>query len=511
MHRDRDFELEQELPWHAEALTQDLALDALLSAMAAGDPVVHAVARKALLCAARNDIETVRYRQAVLSDCLARPEVVKELYAVSVEAVERRAGHLRLGVFSRFPGGILYEGVSLMQFLLGMLRKLRRIVDAHASEFASDGFRGLCALIEKELDDEYFALVEGHLKELEFRHGVLMSAELGDGNVGTNYVLRRPPKHGPGWIARMLGQAPPAYTYHVDPRDEAGARALGELRERGINLVANVVAQSADHVLGFFQMLRTELAFYVGCLNLHERLGALGEPVCLPDPSAAGAGKRRFDGLYDVSLALTLGRKVVGNRVDADGKALIIVTGANQGGKSTFLRSVGQAQLMMQCGMFVAADRFAADLCTDLFTHYRREEDASMRQGKFDEELARMAAIADHLRPHAIVLFNESFASTNEREGSEVARQIVQALLDRSIGVVFVTHLHSFARGFFESAATDALFLRAERQEDGTRTFRLVEGEPLETSYGDDLYREVFADVDEAADAGSLPVPSVSG
>ena len=61
---------------------------------------------------------------------------------------------------------------------------------------------------------------------------------------------------------------PPAYTFHLAPRDEAGAKALGELTDQGLNLVANALSQSNDHILSFFAMLRTELAFYIGCLNL---------------------------------------------------------------------------------------------------------------------------------------------------------------------------------------------------------------------------------------------------
>ena len=105
------------------------------------------------------------------------------------------------------------------------------------------------------------------------------------------------------------------------------------------------------------------------------------------------------------------------NSVEADGKNLTIVTGANQGGKSSFLRGIGLAQLMMQCGMFAGAESFAADLCAALFTHYKREEDATMKSGKFDEEIARMSDIVDGITPNSLVLFNESFAATNEREG----------------------------------------------------------------------------------------------
>ena len=65
--------------------------------------------------------------------------------------------------------------------------------------------------------------------------------------------------------------------------------------------------------------------------------------------------------------------------------------------------------------------------CSSLFTHDKREEDASLDKGKVDEELARMSEIADYLGPNSMVLFNESFAATNERDGSEIARQIVCA------------------------------------------------------------------------------------
>jgi DNA mismatch repair ATPase MutS len=115
-----------------------------------------------------------------------------------------------------------------------------------------------------------------------------------------------------------------------------------------------------------------------------------------------------------------------------------------------------------------------------------------MKGGKLDEELSRMSGIVDQIMPGSMVLFNESFAATNEREGSEIARQITCALVGKRIKVFFVTHLYEFANGLFEKRMDNAIFLRAERQADGGRTFKLVEGEPLQTSYGDDLYQLIF-------------------
>jgi DNA mismatch repair ATPase MutS len=196
--------------------------------------------------------------------------------------------------------------------------------------------------------------------------------------------------------------------------------------------------------------------------------------------------------------------RVVGNDGQADNTDLVIITGANQRGKSTFLRSIGVAQLMMQCGMFAPAASFSANLCDGLFTHYKREEDVTMHSGKLDEELSRMSEIVDHLTAHAMVLFNASFAATNEREGSEIARQIICALLEKRIKMFFVTHLYTFAHGFVDRSMANALFLRAERQADGGRTFTLVEREPLQTSYGEDVYHLIFVD-NEATPQAMVP------
>jgi len=97
------------------------------------------------------------------------------------------------------------------------------------------------------------------------------------------------------------------------------------------------------------------------------------------------------------------------------------------------------------------------------------------------------------------LLLNESFASTNEREGSEIARQIVRALVDRGVKVVYVTHMFDLAHSLYRQRSEAALFLRAERRPDGERTFRMVEGEPLPTSYGEDIYRRVFNTAHDAS------------
>jgi MutS domain V len=534
LHRDRDFEVDSELhdqvfeamrtgnlyaianakrelerqrrvapspapPGRHDGLVQDLELETLWDAMAGDSEFLYETAKRVMLTGLRTPDE-IRYRQQVLADCLAHPTIVRQLYEIAIEALgfERQIGAFWRGAM---PDWIVRRSERLLELYVSSFRRLRQIADEHGEGFRSEGFQRFFAAVRQELADDYLETVEGHLRELSLKRGVLVSAELSLGDKGVGYEFHRSPQE-PRWKQRLLpAKQPPSYSFELHPRDEAGFRALTELQGRGLNPVADAVAQSADHVQSFFVMLRLELAFYLGCLNLRRRLEAKGEPTCFPDPAPASELALGGRSVYDVCLTLHIRERVVGNDLDADDKSLVIITGANQGGKSTLLRSLGVAQLMTQSGMFVGGESFRAGICAGVFTHYKREEDAGMEGGKLDEELSRMSDIVDQIQPHALLLCNESFASTNEREGSEIARQVVRALLGRQVKVLFVTHMYELAHGFHAEQLDTALFLRAAREPDGQRTFKLREAAPLPTSYGEDSYRRIFGDVGASLDA----------
>ena len=524
MHKDRDFDpqqllirrdkelrynrgsdgalnLQQALPWNEAALRQDLGLDILFKAMSAGDKFLFEVAQVAVL-SSLTDPGAIRYRQHVLADSLKNAPIVRDIYQIAMDAIEGEKKNY-WSSFGRYPTGTLHRAVDVLQMFVGVLKRLRNIAERHADRFKSQGYSQLFATLKAELGDDYFAAIEEHLRRLNFRRGTLISAQLGRGNKGKNYLLRKPNDETRSWLTRLLSEKPPSYAFQLHPRDEAGARALSALNDRGVNLVANALAQSTDHILSFFQMLRTELAFYVGCLNLHARLAQLDEPMCFPDSAPAGERKLSFAGLYDPALALSMEGKIVGNDLAADRTDIVIITGANTGGKSTFLRSIGIAHMMMQAGMFVPAETFSSEICDGVITHYKREEDTTMESGKWDEELGRMSDIVGRLKPNSMVLFNEFFASTNEREGSEIASHIVAALLEKGVKVFYVTHLYHFARSLYMRKSDRMTFLRAQRRPDGTRPFKLIEAEPLQTSYGEDLYRTIFSGTRERSDAAA--------
>ncbi len=266
LYQDRDFDFGADLPPGHKDLIQDLELTTLLRAMAAGDRFLSEVSAKVLL-ASLHDPEAIRYRQWVLADCLAQPEVIREMYAVAVGALEDKR-HLWFGGYGgsyQNPSSNLSGAVSHLEAYVARLRQLRKITDDHAEKFRSDGLRTLFATLQRELDDEYFEEISYHLKQLRFRAGVLIDAELDRDNSGTNFVLRAPGDTRPRWKERLGIGLRSTYSFTLPPRDDAGGQVLADLTSRGINLVANAAAQSADHIGSYFTMLRAELGFYVSC------------------------------------------------------------------------------------------------------------------------------------------------------------------------------------------------------------------------------------------------------
>ena len=261
LHQDRDFDPGAAPPWNEAALIQDLELNTLFDAMAQGDTFLRAVVQQAIL-SSLTDPAILLYRQAVLRDCLANRGIVWAIYRVAVEAIEAESKQ-HLGIFSNHPEAILQRSVTVVQLFVKALKTIRSIADGHIQTFTSAGFLRLFRMLDTDMDDDYFARVQEHLRALRFRHGVLVSARLGRGNVGIDFILRKPHSPPGNWLTRLLGQGPPSYVFHVHPRDESGARALSELKQRGINPVANALAKSADHILSFLRVLRTAPDFYL--------------------------------------------------------------------------------------------------------------------------------------------------------------------------------------------------------------------------------------------------------
>lgn len=461
----------------------DLGVELLCAAMASDDPSILEAVRT-VLAAPVTDPEVIRHRHAVLADCRAHPDVVRELYRIATEATEVK--RWRVGP-AHHANGKLVLALQPLTELVTILRRLRAACDRDGRVFGSAGFTALMATVTTELDDGYLDSIETQLSAMDFEHGIHISAGLGGGNTIAGIVLHEPIRRRRFGFDRRTGQV-----FRVIEEPQPEFDPVMRLRDRALSIIADVVDDATNHVQDFFRRLRTEIAFYLGCLTLHDRLSRAGLPLCLPTPHPAGTARLRGTGLRDIALCLSGAGPVVGNDIDASGRSLIVVTGANSGGKSTFLRSVGMAQLMMQAGMFVVADTFEADVRDGVFTHFVTDEDRTMSHGKLVDELSRMSAIVDRIGPNSLLLCNESFSATSEGDATRIAGPLLDGFLATGIRIIFVTHLYEFTHRRYRFGHPTDLFLRAEHHPDGTRSFRLTAGSPEPTSHAADIFRDIF-------------------
>ncbi|MEO7586608.1 MAG: hypothetical protein ABIS84_01120 [Arachnia sp.] len=493
---------EQPVLAHAEDLVLDLGLEPVISACADGDPVVREVVEATLL-RPLTSASDILFRQDVMRDFVRHPALLRSLHDVTTRSLgaEREARRHIYGLTDR-PESRLHSSVELLSLLLGFLRELRQLADSNAAVVDSDGVTAFLAATSADLSDDYLDQVAVNLDSLRFRSGIPSTVRLSPGNGIVDYRVDQPPAH-QGRLREFLGvlkRSP--FVVTIAPRDEAGATALRHMRDFSLNELADTLEHAATHVQGYLHRLHRETAFYVGALNLLHEFQRRHVVRCYPEPDDSQPRILAFTDLCDAGLALRGQDAPVTNDLDADGRSLILITGANSGGKSTFLRSVGLAQLLTQAGLPVPARTLRVSPAAQVLTHFKREEESSLISGKLDEELTRMSGLVPDLVPGSLVLFNESFASTYEAEGSEIARNVVLALTRRGMRVVYVTHMYQLGEGLQELHDEEHLFLRTTLRPDGRPSYRLHVGAPEPRSNGVEMYDRVFR---AAGPTGRLP------
>ncbi|WP_457636870.1 MutS-related protein [Oceanithermus sp.] len=473
-------------PPFSDDLATDLGLDSVFAVLSP-DSLHRQAFREVLLSSVESSAQVVSHRQGVMRDVLERSQVVNDLWHLADQAL-RDAQKSHFGFSWRTPGVALFGAREVMISLLGSLRQLRDFARDKGGVLQSAGFQGLFNRIEASLTNRFFGDSQELMRELQGRSGYWIYASLEEGLRLAPKRLLRPPE---GGVLSLLRTPRPVRTVIVPDRDISGARALTDLRDRGLAETASTLVVATRQVIGFFERLRYELSFFLAARKVYDELRERGYKLGFPRVDSHGG--LSATGLFDPGLAFHLAHRVVDNDLEAGGRRFLLISGANKGGKTTFLRALGLAQLFMQAGIFAPARSFSADLRSGIFSHFVRPEDEGHQRGKFEEELARLHSLLEAMSPGSLVLMNESFSSTYEREGASIAAFTIRVLLKKDIKVYFVTHLHDLIH---QACGTwrDALCLHAERGAGGERTFKILPGAPSGGSHAADIYRRVFGE-----------------
>ena len=469
------------------------------------------------------DAATIRYRQSILADLLACAELSEVLR--EVRPMLRELAYFR--TTRKEQSAPLQQAVWRLGELETYVSCLQRLADAAALPgLQSEGMQALLAFVERRRADPVYQRLVQELPAL--RGGLKRRASV---SIGINLDDQLRPAEATllavhdekfaerPLLTRIFGAATPYQPVASIKRVAAMGSLLGDL-DRILGAVARPLAKA----LGQYVRLRVqdllslerEIAFYLGAAQLFNALAARGLPVCRPRLAGIGERNLQVTGLYNVNLALggseEQARAIVGNDLDmVAGGRILVLTGPNQGGKTTFTRAVGLLQVLTQAGLYAPAVSATVSPSDLVHTHFPVDEPGHAEGGRLADEARRLASIFTGASKHSLILMNESLASTSPSESLYLAEDVVRGLRLLGARAVFATHLHELGervetinREVDGASRLVSMVAGIESRAAGNgsngevrRTYRIRPGPPVGLSYARDVARRYGISFDD--------------
>ncbi|MHB8588464.1 MAG: MutS-related protein [Candidatus Dormibacteraceae bacterium] len=232
--------------------------------------------------------------------------------------------------------------------------------------------------------------------------------------------------------------------------------------------------RNRNYLDGRIQGFDREIQFYLAYLEFIERFKPIGLAFCYPEVSNRSKGLRACE-TFDLALANKLLHEkasVVCNDFYMEGRErLFIVSGPNQGGKTTFARTFGQLHYLAKVGCPVPGSEVRLFLWDRLFTHFEKEERLEDLRGKLKDDLVRIHAILEAASGNSVVIMNESFASTTLKDAMYLGKEVIRRLIQKDLLGVYVTFIDELAS---LDEATVSMVSTIVPENPALRTYKIV-------------------------------------
>ena len=432
----------------------DLRLDQVVGALVAGRDEPERLGE--LFTRPLHDPDAVRYRQEVFTD-LELPglraaaasfvdrlaQVRRRLAAIgpstyrwTAEARSLDAASIYCGAIESLAAALAGAGTALRS---EALRALTRWLQDHIAGPGHAELAGETRQVKEILARvAYCVRVEGLRVEVSRYHGEA------DYATEVEEAFRR--------FARSEGRR-----YHIDYPSEP---ALGHVGEAILGLVAGMwpeefsvldsyCSRHVSFVDPTLEQLSRDLVFYLSYLEYLDPIRRAGLPTCIPGLEAPD-GDETAAGTFDLALAAKLvadGSGVVVNDFALEGvERVMVVSGPNQGGKTTFSRTFGQLHHLVALGCPVPGSHARLVLPDRVYTHFAREEQRDAEVGRLEEDLARVGRVLASATGSSVIVMNEPFSGTALADSRFLGRKALTKILQIGARAVYVTFVDELSR-----------------------------------------------------------------
>ncbi len=271
--------------------------------------------------------------------------------------------------------------------------------------------------------------------------------------------------------AHLVRLPPPSGMTHIEAKI---LELVTRLYPEAFALLDQFHARHIHFMDPIIQSFGREIRFYIAYLDFIADFKKEGLPFCYPTLTPDSKEIYAKDG-FDLSLAHVLRERdesVVTNDIFLkDPERILVVTGPNQGGKTTYARMFGQLHFLASLGCPVPAREARLFLFDRILTHFEREEDIRNLRGKFEDDLVRMREIMDRATSRSILVVNEIFASTSLQDAFLLSREIMTRLMELDVLCVWVTFIDELAT---LGEKTVSMVAAVDPQDPTRRTYKVV-------------------------------------
>ncbi|MGH7640094.1 MAG: MutS-related protein [Candidatus Dormibacteria bacterium] len=422
------------------------------------------------------DEESVRYRQAVYRDLAVGALAPIQSFAMEMRTTRR---HLKASQRSR-----RYESASwFLESAKVYCGSVTALADAlHSPQFTSAGLRRCWEYLQGYLESDGFQKLRAETGRLyEQLHGLrycvlVDGARVTVGNFGgepdySAQVLSTFEKFQTGDVPSRLVEFRHEFQNHIQEMIVDRIAVLHPDLFHPLVTFQKTYADLVDPVLSRFDR---EVQLYLAYLELLRPLQDSGLPFTEPVVSRHNKSIVARE-TFDLALALKLtpdGRSMVLNDLELKGEERIaVLSGPNQGGKTTYARTVGQLHYLASLGFPVPGTSASLCLCDAVVTHFGRQEVVEDLQSGLEAELLRVREMLARTTPRTVVIMNESFASTTTDDQLLLGTEVIARLIELDAFAVYVTFIDELSR---LGPTVVSLTSTVHPERPAERTFRIV-------------------------------------